>query len=179
MDAFWQTIRATGAGRPVADPAAARRLAETLGQAAGARVYPESLAPFGRCVAAMARRGTVRTLLVAWPQAAPPAPGEANGFEGTRADVSLDGEASVLVAGPLSAASAAALRRALPWAAPQPIAGRPSFGLGDRLGLATPGHVRAVRGTGFVPVLAQQSIREMTRCGRSPQTVIDDATWGV
>ena len=36
-----------------------------------------------------------------------------------------------------------------------------------RLGLATPGHARAVRGMGFSPLFAQQSIREMTRTGRT------------
>ena len=51
----------------------------------------------------------------------------------------------------------------------------PSFGFGDRLGLATPGHIAAVRGTKFAPVFAQQSVRENARTGRSPQQVIDDA----
>jgi hypothetical protein len=52
--------------------------------------------------------------------------------------------------------------------------------MGDRLGLATPGHVRAVRATGssIAPIFAQQSIREMARTGRTPQQVMDDATWG-
>ena len=39
----------------------------------------------------------------------------------------------------------------------------PSFGFGDRLGLATPGHIAAVRGTRFAPVFAQQSVRENAR----------------
>ncbi len=50
-----------------------------------------------------------------------------------------------------------------------------SFGFGDRLGLATPGHVAAVRGTKFAPVFAQQSVRENARTGRTPQQVMDDA----
>jgi len=50
-----------------------------------------------------------------------------------------------------------------------------SFGFGDRLGLATPGHIAAVRGRGFAPVFAQQSVRENTRTGRTPQQVLDDA----
>lgn len=50
-----------------------------------------------------------------------------------------------------------------------------SFGFGDRLGLATPGHIAAVRGTNFAPVFAQQSVRENGRTGRTPQQVIDDA----
>jgi len=51
----------------------------------------------------------------------------------------------------------------------------PSFGFGDRLGLATPGHIAAVKGTKFAPVFAQQSVRENSRTGRTPQQVLDDA----
>lgn len=51
----------------------------------------------------------------------------------------------------------------------------PSFGFGDRLGLATAGHIVAVRGTKFAPIFAQQSVRENTRTGRTPQQVVDDA----
>ena len=50
-----------------------------------------------------------------------------------------------------------------------------SFGFGDRLGLATPGHIAAVKGSGMAPVFAQQSVRENTRTGRTPQQVMDDA----
>lgn len=49
-----------------------------------------------------------------------------------------------------------------------------SFGFGDRLGLAGPGHIAALRkyGQGFSGIFAQQSIREMTRTQRSPEEVI-------
>ena len=56
-----------------------------------------------------------------------------------------------------------------------PLSLNSSFGFGDRLGLATPGHIAAVRGTKFAPIFAQQSVRENTRTGRSPQQVMDDA----
>jgi len=56
-----------------------------------------------------------------------------------------------------------------------PLGLTPSFGFGDRLGLATPGHIKAVKGTTFAPVFAQQSVRENTRTGRTPQQVLDDA----
>src|SRR3972149_2675766 len=60
---------------------------------------------------------------------------------------------------------------------PVPLGLRPSFGFGDRLGLATPGHVEAMRraGDGIAPIYRQQSIREMTRTNRSPETVMSDA----
>jgi len=51
----------------------------------------------------------------------------------------------------------------------------PSFGFGDRLGLATLGHIASVKGTKFAPIFAQQSVRENTRTGRTPQQVMDDA----
>jgi len=56
-----------------------------------------------------------------------------------------------------------------------PLSLSPSFGFGDRLGLATPGHIAAVRGTKFAPIFAQQSVRENARTGRTPQQVMDDA----
>ena len=63
---------------------------------------------------------------------------------------------------------------------PVPLGLAPSFGFGDRLGLATPGHVAALRnaGAGIAPIFAQQSIREMTRTNRTPQQVMDDALRG-
>jgi hypothetical protein len=75
--------------------------------------------------------------------------------------------------------NAAALRARLPWLRPQPLGLATSAGCGDRLGLATPGHLRAVRGTGIAPIPAQQSMRENARTGRTPQEVMDDAMWGV
>src|SRR5262245_14941595 len=57
----------------------------------------------------------------------------------------------------------------------------PSFGFGDRIGLATPGHIESMNrtGTGIAPIFAQQSIREMTRTGRTPTEVIDAAVRGM
>lgn len=54
---------------------------------------------------------------------------------------------------------------------------QPSFGFGDRTGLATPGHVASMKrcGEGIAAIYPQQSIREMTRTQRTPQQVMDDA----
>jgi hypothetical protein len=122
---------------------------------------------------------------------------DAAGFEGTRHDQS----GAWLC--PLAPDNAAALRARLPWLRPVPLGLRTSAGFGDRLGLATPGHVQAVRGilrpgsgqalrqnsgqalrqssgqAGIAPIFAQQSVRENARTGRTPQQVMDDATWGV
>ena len=76
--------------------------------------------------------------------------------------------------------NAQALRSVLPWLKPSRFGLHTSTGFGDRLGLATPGHVRALNevGAAINPVFAQQSIREMGRCHRTPRNVLDDATWG-
>ena len=82
---------------------------------------------------------------------------------------------------PLTPSNAAALRSQFTWLQPRLLGLQTSAGMGDRIGLATPGHVRAVRATGSViaPIFAQQSIREMVRTERTPQQVMDDATWGI
>jgi hypothetical protein len=81
---------------------------------------------------------------------------------------------------PLTPVNAAALRERLAWLRPQPLGLKLSAGCGDRLGPATPGHLRAIRKVeGVAPVLAQQSMRENARTGRSVQQVMDDAMWGV
>ena len=58
---------------------------------------------------------------------------------------------------------------------PLPLGLRKSFGFGDRLGLATPGHLAAAAPYDFAGIFAQQSIREMTRTGRTPTNVMEAA----
>lgn len=81
---------------------------------------------------------------------------------------------------PTTHANARALRATLDWLTPKPIGLATSAGTGDRIGLATPGHVRAFKAVNgnIVPIFAQQSIREMTRTSRSPDDVMTDATFG-
>jgi hypothetical protein len=57
----------------------------------------------------------------------------------------------------------------------------PSFGFGDRIGVATPGHVESMKraGHGMLPIYPQQSIREMARTQRQPDEVMDDALRGM
>jgi tagaturonate epimerase len=56
-----------------------------------------------------------------------------------------------------------------------PLGLTPSFGFGDRLGLATRGHIAALQGSRMAPLFAQQSVRENARTGRTPRQVIEDA----
>jgi len=70
------------------------------------------------------------------------------------------------------------LREFFPFLSPSPASLKKSFGTGDRLGIATPAHLRAFEGKDIFPVLAQQSVRENERTGRSFERVLDDAIWG-
>ncbi|MCC7145339.1 MAG: hypothetical protein IT443_02730 [Phycisphaeraceae bacterium] len=60
---------------------------------------------------------------------------------------------------------------------PVPLGLKPSFGFGDRLGLATSGHLDALKnqGQGISGIFAQQSIREMKRTNRTPTQVMQAA----
>lgn len=137
-----------------------------LGQMTGLEIYPRSIVQedgvayfLGRSHDGSKRLGVL---------------GDVTSFDGTRHDPS----GALLCK--LTAPNAAALRARLSWLRPVPLGLRTSAGLGDRLGLATPGHVRAARQfSGIVPIFAQQSVRENARAGRTPQRVMDDATWGL
>ena len=60
---------------------------------------------------------------------------------------------------------------------PKPLGLAPSFGFGDRLGCATPGHLDALLAEGgpIRGIFAQQSIREMTRTRRTADEVMGAA----
>ena len=137
-------------------------------------VYPSSVTQQGELTYTLAEPKPGQRQLVIL---APPASRLLEQFIG---EASEDGTQTVLV-GPLDSHNAAALRSQLSWLNPVTLGLRTSAGFGDRLGVATPGHLRALREVGgqIAPIPAQQSIREMTRTGRSPQQVFDDAMWGV
>lgn len=81
---------------------------------------------------------------------------------------------------PLSPENAETLRNTFRWTAPTALGQTgASIGLGDRLGIASPGHIRVISKRNIRPVLAQQSIRELDLTGRNYQEVIDAASWAV
>jgi hypothetical protein len=137
------------------------------------QLYPKSMVSYQDVEYGMARTPLGRQLVLLAP-------------DRSKVITAFEGEASeynhrTLLVGPQSARNAASLRAHLPWLQPMLLSENTSMGMGDRLGIATPGHVRAVseaKGR-ILPIFAQQSIREMTRTGRTPQQVMDDATWGV
>lgn len=154
----------------------AENLAGRISRATGWQPYQNSLVGSGGVIFFLGRRGKEKRLCLAWEAASSPELlGDFCGerFSAQVGDLHLD-----MQAGYLDHTNAVGLRKHLAFLRPQLIGMKPTIGTGDRLGLATPAHVRAVRGTGLRPVFAQQSIREMTRTGRTPEEVMDTATFG-
>ncbi len=132
------------------------------------KIYPDSIIVQSETTYALAKltaSGEKRLLVQ----------GDVNGFSGVEQDA--------LLACRLTAENAAELRGLLPWLNPVTLGRQTSFGFGDRLGSATPGHIGSLRAATqnkpIAPIFAQQSVRENTRTGRTPQEVLDDAMWGV
>ena len=76
--------------------------------------------------------------------------------------------------------TACTLRKLFSFTAPKRVLGEQrSFGLGDRLGIATPGHIRVISKYDVMPVFAQQSIRELDLTNRRYEDVLDAVTFAV
>ena len=140
---------------------------KTLDQRTGLDVYEASITEADGSVYFLGRKGDSKFVGIVGPGC----------WEGTQEVGQLDGKC--VCVGPADHKAAVELRKRLAWTKPVCLGLQTSAGLGDRMGLATPGHIRAVRGTGIRPILAQQSIREMARTERTPDEVMDAATFGV
>jgi len=151
------------------------QLASSIAQTSGLDLYPRSLFASRGCIYFLAKRGPEKFLAIIFLEASPP---KAE-FTGVERTLALQGEKVSLKECPLTHKNALSLREALPHLKPRPIGTAGAVGLGDRLGLATPGHIRATGKGCLVPLFAQQSAREMTRTERSPEQVMDEATWGI
>lgn len=80
----------------------------------------------------------------------------------------------------LSDGNTESLMELFPYTKPVSLQKYPTtVGTGDRLGVATPGHLRAIRRFYVHPILAQQSIMENSQTGREFTKVIRDAAWAV
>lgn len=81
---------------------------------------------------------------------------------------------------PLSHQNRLILNKYLPYTLPSAFGRQTAtFGLGDRLGLATPGHIRCFGNSKAKPILAQQSKRELDLTGRNFEQVLDDVCFAV
>jgi hypothetical protein len=151
---------------------------EDLSSRLGGAPYPASVVEQGAAALWLISTTRGKRLVVL----APPGSHFFGAFRGEDSELA-DGRSLTLC--PLDTGNSRALRTALPNLRPVPLGLATSAGFGDRLGLATPGHVRALQqvlshhpGQTLAPIFAQQSIREMARTGRSAEQVLSDATWG-
>jgi hypothetical protein len=147
-----------------------QNLPQTIADATGLTLYSNSITHSGETGYFLGRNQT-GPIICAW--------GGNHGLSGETAEISWQDETIPITLCPASPQNLAQLRRELSHLRPRPLGLAKSIGLGDRLGLATPGHVQAVRLGDMAPIFAQQSVRENARTGRSPLEVLDDATLGV
>jgi len=149
---------------------------------------PLSILPGTPYPASLVEMGSTALWLISTPQGkrlAVLAPFSSTLVESFRGEVSELADGRLLLSCPLDPANAHALRFTLPNLQPVPLGLVTSAGFGDRLGLATLRHVRALDhvladhpGKAIAPIFAQQSVRELARTGRSAEQVLADATWG-
>ncbi len=144
----------------------------------GSQIFPESLSFVDDRIYFILRQPGEKVLGIL----APAAGSYDAAFHGSSAEF---GRGWALRLCPLDIANARALLAIFPGLRPAPLGLETSAGMGDRLGLATPGHARSLvstlsqfPGRKIAPIFAQQSVRENTRTGRTPAQVLADATWG-
>ena len=166
-------LQATGLAEPL--PAGeANVFAADLDEISGRQVYSRSITAMDKAVFFLARDGEQKSLGVISADLR-----LHRKFVGETVEIVLGNQSLLLTLAETSAVNAAALRSVLPFLTPSVLGLKKSAGCGDRLGLATPGHIRAIRNSTMAPILAQQSIRENFRPGRTPQQVMDEAVWGI
>lgn len=136
------------------------------------QVYPESINVLEGCLLFLARTDEGKKLVVM-------KDGPSRLFEDFTGET-LELEGKEIKLAPLDHSNAVAIRKWFPFTAPVAFGKEgTSIGLGDRLGVASPGHLRIIKKTKVRPVLAQQSIRELTLTQRTYEDVLDAATWAV
>ena len=167
-------LDAPGVAKP-SDVVEAEELAAQLSEGLDVAIVPRSIIGNEGAIYAIARKSGERMLFVC-ARAGATALGA---FAGETCGREIDGEKLCTLVRPDDHGNAVNIREALLFLRPQVLGLKKSFGFGDRLGLGTPGHVRAAAKSSMRPIFAQQSIREMTRSGRTPENVLDDATWGM
>ena len=136
-------------------------------------VISSSTTEVGENLITLARSGVEKRLIIgagksgAFPQ----------GFQGEK----YNGTNGGFLICALNHTNATALRSLCSFTSPITLGNDSSFGFGDRLGNAGPAHLKALMDSEsiFKPIMAQQSIRELDRTGRTAEDVMDAATWAV
>lgn len=133
-------------------------------------VYPRSIQSVGNAFAMMARDETDKVLVTV---------GEDDALRRLSGSESFMNDKKVKAC-PLTNENCKIMREIFPYMNPVPHKGHKiTVGLGDRLGLASPGHIDTIRDLDVFPVLAQQSIRELNLTVRTYDDIISAAAWAV
>ena len=131
-------------------------------------VYPLSINQVGKMWVFMLNEGSHDSLIVV--------NDESNLFQGS---LVKKGNVQYLKA-ELTHENGNALRKLFPFTKPIPVLNKMrSFGLGDRLGISGPGHIKTFKNYDAYPVFVQQSIRELNLTNRTYEEVLDSATFFV
>jgi len=143
-------------------------LNESVVEGAADLLFPQSLQIVGQAALAMVRLQKGTALAVIGKNEA--------GFRGTEGR----GAPCAIIFCPPDHYNGEILRKILPFTAPSPLGDQDiTFGVGDRLGVASPGHIRLFKKYRAAPVLAQQSARELDLTNRKFEDVLDSASWAV
>jgi hypothetical protein len=138
----------------------------SLAENGGVKIYPRSLSSHGQVKLLMVKQGASKVIVAA---------GRGELYDELEGE-ELDGGKCC----PLSHANRLVLNRYFDYTVPRAFGTQiATIGLGDRLGLASPGHIRTVQGRDIRPILAQQSIRELNLTGRTYEEVVDAACFAV
>ena len=138
-------------------------------------IYPNSFNELENCTLFIGKRNSIKYLYIASKNGNE----ILNEFEGKIVEGNNTNGFDIIKECGLSNANAKLLQEHFEFTKPKVIGLRYSFGFGDRIGLANPGHLKAVENRKIGVILAQQSIREMTRTERNPDDIMSAAVWAV
>ncbi|MFC4386363.1 tagaturonate epimerase family protein [Gracilibacillus marinus] len=129
-------------------------------------VYEKSFEQKDQTTIVMVKVGTTKYVL---------ATGQGKLFEELTGDIVGKGKVS-----PLSYENRLVINKYFEYTVPQAFGTQiATMGLGDRLGVASPGHIETTRERKVKPILAQQSIRELTLLNRTMTDILDAASFAV
>ena len=138
-------------------------------------IYPNSFNELENCTFFIGKRNSTKYLYVV----AKDQNKLLDKFEGKDIEGVSANEFNIFKECDLSNQNAKALQELFEFTRPKVLGLEYSFGFGDRIGLANPGHLKAIENRKIGVILAQQSIREMTRTERNPDDIMSAAVWAV
>lgn len=131
------------------------------------KVYPKSYAKHGNVRLLMVKDGTEKYIL---------ATGSGALYDELTGE-NIENKGKIC---PLSHENRLVLNRYFEYTVPKAFGTKvATIGLGDRLGLASPGHIKTIKNRNIKPILAQQSIRELTLTNRTMTDMLDAAAFAV